>query len=661
MKGEYGWSGKVLRVNLTDRSIISEPTFEKYGEKYIGGVGMGYKVMWDEVSPDVLPFDPENKMVFAASPLTGTEAPTSARALVVSKSPQVYPQPLSTHSAFGGPWSPELKFAGYDAIIIEGKADSPVYIWIHDEEVEIREAAWLWGLDSFVTQQEIKKELGDLQIKVICIGPAGENLVRFACILHETGHAAGQGGFGAVMGSKNLKAIAVRGKGGVKVARPEEFMQVCAQANSLLTMTGGNPKSMSWVKGIDPRLTSLHEHHRRYSMIEMLAPELAEYAKGRVGCCPNKCYDYIDIPARASGMMMCIQYFYTIVGCDGEVAFLAKDMADKYAINAFELYFMIPWLRALHSEGIISEKDSGIPFSAFPKEEFISTLLRKIVYREGFGDILAEGIARAAEHLGVLQHLLKKEFIEFCVLPPERVIAFNSYGGHGFCGHYDARNYIVDGLLWAMHSRDPHNDQHDYINLMFWSGLDYEEQKEIAKVIFGSEKAIHPIGKPKYDEHEARAAIIVQNRSFVKDSLTLCDWAWPMLISPFVERTPPYIGDTSLESRLFSTATGIELSEGELLRVGERNYNLARAVMAKESGGKELSIIHDNLPDHIFENPNPATLSPPVDRNKFEDLKKKYYNLRGWDEKTGLPTKKKLRELDLGDVVSVIENNSIKD
>ena len=614
--------------------------------------------MLDEVSQDVLPFDPKNKIVFATGPLTGTEAPASARAMVVSKSPQVFPKPLSTHSAFGGSWGPELKFAGYDAVIVEGRADRPVYIRINDEKVEIRDASSLWGLDSFVTQEQIKKELADLQIKVICIGPAGENLVRFACILHDTGHAAGQGGFGAVMGSKNLKAIAVRGKGDVKIAKPGEFMGVCAEANSLLTMTGGNPKSVSWVKGIDPLLTSLHGHHRRYSLAGVLAPKLAEYAKDRAGCCPLKCYDYIEIPERASGIAMCIQYFYSIVGCDGEVAFLAKDLADRYAINAFELFFMIPWLRALYSEGVISEESSGIPFSAYPKEEFISTLLRKIAYREGFGDVLAEGVPRAAEHLGVFENLSRKEFIEFCALPPERVIAFNSYGGHGFCGHYDARNFIVDGLLWAIHTRDPHNDQHDYIILTFWSGLDYEEQKAIAKIVFGSEKAVHLPGKPKYDEHEARAAITVQNRSYVKDSLLLCDWAWPILISPFAERTPPYIGDTSLESRLFSTATGIELSEEELLKVGERNFNLSRAVMAKELGGGDLSVVHDNLPDHIFENPNPSTSTPPVDRSRFEDLKKIYYNLRGWDEKTGIPGRKKIEELGLEDVVPLIEHNN---
>ena len=650
---EYGWMGKILRVDLTDGSVREEKTLPEYGERFIGGAGIGYKVMWDEVPATVSPFDPENKIIIAVGPLTGTEAPTSSRAIVVSKSPQVYPEPLSTHSSFGGMWCSELKYAGYDAIIIQGKAKVPVYLFINNGKVEIKDARRLWGLDCVATQIEIKKELCDFRVRVLCIGPAGENLVRFACIIHDEGHAAGQGGFGAVMGSKNLKAIAVRGKGNVKVAKPKEFMDICGEANSLLTMTGGNPKSASWVKGVDPLLTSLHEHWRRYNLIEMMAKELAKYAKERVGCCPLKCYDYIEIPEKARGMMMCVQYFYTFVGCDGEVAFLAKDLADKYSINVFELYLMIPWLRALHGEGIISEEDTGIPFSAFPGEKFISTLLKKIAYREGFGDVLAEGTARAASHLGVFEQLSKREFIQFCALPPERVIAFNSYGGHGFCGHYDARNFIVDGLLWAMHSRDPHNDQHDYIILMFWSGLGFEEQKEIAKIIFGSEKAIHPIGQPKYDEYEAKAAIIVQNRSFVKDSLILCDWAWPMIISPFKDRTPPYIGDTSLESRLFSTVTGIELNEEDLFKIGERNYNLSRAVMTKELNGEDLSKRHDTLPDHIFENPNPATLSPPVSRDKFEDLKRIYYRLRGWNEKTGIPIRKKLEELGLGDVLEL--------
>lgn len=650
MKEIYGWAGKVLRINLTDRTVTDEPTFPRYGERFLGGLGIGYKVMWDEVSPKIGPFDPENKLVFAVGPLTGTEAPASSRALVVSKSPQVHPQPLPTQSSFGGLWPQELKYAGYDALIIEGKAERPVYIFIHDEKVAIRDASRLWGLDSFATQAEIKRELGDQRIKIACIGPAGENLVRFACILHDKGRAAGQGGFGAVMGSKNLKAIALRGEGTVKIARPKEFMDVCLEANRLLTMTGGNPKSLMWVKDIDPQLTSLHEQWRRYNIIGLLAPKLAPYVKERKGDCPLKCYDCIEVPSVGSGIMMCIQYFYTLVGSDGPVAFLAKDLADKYTLNAFELYLMIPWLRALLSEGIITEKDTGIPFSAFPKEEFISTLLHKIAYREGFGEILAEGTVRAAEKLGVYEMLCKKELIEFCTVPPEAAIAFNSYGGHGFCGHYDPRNWIVDGLLWAMHSRDPHNDQHEYIILMFWSGLKLEEQKAIAEKVFGSEKAVHPIGKPKYDEYEARAAIIVQHRSFIKDSLTLCDWAWPMLISPFEEGTPHYIGDTSLESRLFSHAVGIDLDEEGLYKVGERLYNLQRAVMVRELGTKDIRHTHDTLPDHIFENPNPATHSPPVDKKKFEELKTLYYRLRGWDVNTGIPTRSKLEELDLKEI-----------
>ena len=659
MKELFGWRGKVLRVNLTDRVISSEPILEKYGEKLIGGLGIGYKVMWDEVSPDVSPFDPENKIIFATGPLTGTEAPTAARVLVVSKSPQVYPKPLSTQSSLGGPWGPELKFAGYDAIIVEGKADSPVYLFIHDDKVEIKDASSLWGMDSFATQEEIKKELGDYQIKVIGIGPAGENLVRFACIIHETGHAAGQGGFGAVMGSKNLKAIAVRGNGSVKIAHPKKFMETCREATSLLTMTGGNPKSMTWVAGVDPLLTSIHEQWKRYNVGGLMAPQLAPYIRERTGCCPLKCYDYMDVPDIGKGMMMCIQYFYTLVGSDGKVAFLAKDLADRYGINAYEMYLMIPWLKFLVKEGIITEKDSGIPFSQFPQPEFISTLMHNIAYREGFGKILAEGVPRAAEELGVIDQLNSQELLEFCALPPEKVIAFNSYGGHGFCGHYDPRNWIVDGLLWAMHTRDPHNDQHEYIALMFWSGLNLDEQKAIAVKAFGSEKAVHPLGAPGYNEHEAKAAIMVQHRTCIKDSLTLCDWAWPMIISPFEDRTPSYIGDTSLESRLYSAATGIEINEEGLYKVGERIYNLARSVMVKEMGTRDIRNAHDTFPDHIFENQSPATKSPPVDKKKFEALKTTYYNLRGWNKNTGIPTKNRLEQLGLKEVASGLEEREL--
>jgi len=661
----YGWAGKILKVNLTNKTITEEPTIPKY-ERFIGGSGIGYKVMWDEVPPEAGPFDPENRIVFATGPLDGTEAPGSTRTLVTSKSPQVYEdrapgKSLTTTSAFGGPFGPEMKFAGYDAVVVYGRSAEPVYLWIHDGQAEIKDASQLWGLDAFETTGKIKEELGPA-VKVATTGQAGENLSRIACIVSRGhgDHGAGQGGFGAVMGSKKLKAIAVRGTRGIaaiNIAKPKEFSDACGEAYHLLTQMAGNPRAVSWKPGADPNVASHFWHWQRQDIGELCDPELiAQYRVGRTGCCPLLCYDDYKVPGvgSGSGAAMCIQYSYVFVGKRGVEDFLAKDLGDRYCIDMYEMYLMIPWIMGLFQRGIITEESTGIPFSAYPGEEFVNGLFHSIAFREGFGDTLAEGTARAAKKLGVLDALHKEELAQFCPIPAEFLIAWSSYGGHGFSGHYDPRNWIVDGLLWAVHHRDPHDSMHNYIGLSYWSNLPVELQRAIAKEVYGSEEAAHSIGEPRYCQAEAQAAAIVQQRSCIKDALTLCDWCWPMLVSPYEDRTPPFIGDTSLESKLFSSATGIEMTEAELNKAGERIYNLIRAVMVREMGTRDMRHDHDVLPDHYFDHPCPTTQSPPVDREKFDALLGMYYELKGWDE-DGLPTRSKLEELDLGDVADELE------
>ena len=222
----YGWAGKILRVNLDDGSVTKEDT-SKY-LNYTGGIGFGYKVIFDE-APTAGPFDPENRIIFAVGPLTGSLAPSSGRSEVISISPHVYApkskNPLVTRSGFGGYWGAELKFAGYDAIVVQGKARKPVFINVVDDEVDIMDASGIWGKDTFEAQEMIKAKTGDEKTQIAVIGPSGERLVRISPIMHRIGNAAGQGGFGAVMGSKNLKAIAVRGTKGVQVADKKNLIK----------------------------------------------------------------------------------------------------------------------------------------------------------------------------------------------------------------------------------------------------------------------------------------------------------------------------------------------------------------------------------------------------------------------------------------------------
>ena len=228
-----GWVGKILRVDLTSGKISESSTFD-YVPKFIGGRGLGAKICWDEVSSGVGAFDPENRLVLATGPLQGTLAPSSGRLTVVGKSPQTGPTESFVRSGIGGHFAPELKWAGYDALIIQGKASKPVYLWITDHKAEILDAGGLWGLDVYQAQQMIWKLHGN-KTRAMVIGKAGENRSRIASILTDTGNAASQGGFGGVMGSKNLKAIAIRGTGSVTVARPKELMQLTYDIHRLFS------------------------------------------------------------------------------------------------------------------------------------------------------------------------------------------------------------------------------------------------------------------------------------------------------------------------------------------------------------------------------------------------------------------------------------------
>ena len=217
----YGWTGQIIRADLTSSKIKKEPLDEKLARDFIGGRGLASKMLFDEIDPAIDPLSPKNKLIFATGPLTGTYAPSSGRYMVVTKAPLTG---TIGSSNSGGHFGPEMKYAGYDLIVIEGKSKKPVYLWVNNADVELRSAEHLWGKTTYETDDLIRGET-DEDTKVACIGPAGEKLVKFSCIINDKHRAAGRSGVGAVMGSKNLKAVAVRGTGGIKVADNDVFRE----------------------------------------------------------------------------------------------------------------------------------------------------------------------------------------------------------------------------------------------------------------------------------------------------------------------------------------------------------------------------------------------------------------------------------------------------
>lgn len=638
----HGWVGKILRVDLTGGLIGTEDT-EPY-IPFVGGRGFGLKVIGDEAAK-ASAFDEENRLVLATGPLAGTPAPTAGRCTVIGVSPETYPKEQVTHSSFGGFWGAELKFAGFDAVVIQGRAKEPVYLWVHDGEAELRSAKDLWGLDTFETQKLLQHEHG-AETEVACIGPAGENRVRTACIIHGTGHASGHGGFGAVLGDKRLKAIAVHGTGRIAVARPKAYGEAIAYVRSLVG-TGAHwplPTNPFWLYHQDPHdlsrqaYRSSYVHQRQRWVVE---GGFATVHKN-TACfgCPVACYNYIAMAKAGTyggGDYNCGMWYSQ---ARNEVAWQAKQLCDRLGLNLYNASTATSWLKWLWEEGRMSEEEMGLPISKHPDATFAQALLTQLAYRKGIGAALGEGMGRAAEELGLLEELLTRE--EF------------GYGGHGMLYHWGPRDWgMAMDLVWAMENRDP--NRHDVPGFSApgygWDpagGIAWEEvAPAIAEAHFGSKLAISPAGKRgPYHPAKARFAAFVHRRSALKESLPVCDWQFPIYISPLKERTPPYSGDLSVESLLYSAITGQELGREELDLAGERIWNLQRLITIREWQTEDLRAEHDTLPERFFL--HRGHVEAPILRDEWEKARADYYREMGWNPATGAPTSESLERVGLG-------------
>jgi len=628
-----GWAGRILRVNVGDRSTQRIPT-AVYSEKFMGGLGIGARIAWDEIGPETDAFDAGNKLIFATGPLTGTLAPGSGRMEVVGKSPRTFPHEVVTRSGMGGHWGVELKRAGYDAVILEGETDRPVYVYIDRASVEFHDAAELWGMDTYTAQKHLKGTHGD-QVQVVCIGPAGENRSRIATIISETGFSSGKSGFGAVMGSKKVKAIAVNGGGGqIHVARPGRLVNLAAHYRELL---GYNPMR-EWTVGYRPP-----NYHQRF---------YRKYRKGNASCfgCTLQCFAFIKVPGLDASQVHCINYYYMKPAYDFYGETLEGDrtvwqsvvMSNKLGLCTFEMAGFVPWLKDIFDAGVLDEKSSGLPLSQLGSRQYIETLLQNIAHRKGIGDLLAEGAPRAARMI------------------PDAWPAYEKYyPAHGQAEHDSVRDYPAIALLWALDSRDPMIDHHAYRHLAVsrqqWPkphGISSEQAKAVSQAVFGTETAID---HGTYAE-KAKAVAYCQNRSAVIDSLVLCDFLFPIFISQSREDR---MGDTAAESKLLSAVTGSDIDEKELNGIGERIWNLLRAIMVREGRTKQEDTLHpanfqkvDTPPETTRHSAAIISLdhTQPIQLEDFETAKAEYYAIRGWDPKTGRPTRKTLLDLDLKEV-----------
>ncbi len=597
-----GWIGKILRVNLTKKEWKAEELDRNIAEKFIGGRGLGSKILYDEIDPKVDPLSPDNKLILATGPLTGTSASAAGRYMAITKSPLTGTIACSNS---GGHFGAELKFAGFDLIIIEGKAKEPVYLYVEDGKAEIRDATHLWGKTTHEATDQILSET-DMDARVACIGPAGERLVRFACIINDKHRAAGRSGVGAVMGSKNLKAVAVKGSGSVQVADKEAFRKATLEgfqkvkANpvtsqglpaygtailiNIINQSGILP-TRNFQDGVFEGAEKISgESIAEQILVRNRACFACPIACGRVVRVTNPKYEcFSEGPEYESD--------WALGACCGvdniDAIGKANYLCDILGIDPISAGVTIACGMELFERGIVSRSEVGRSLN-FGDPDAMVEMVRAIGYREGFGDALAEGSYRLAERYGHPEYSMSVKKQEFPA--------------------YDARGAQGMGLEYATSNR----------------GACHVRGYMISPEILGSPQKLDPFET----EEKAGWTKTFQDLTAVVDSSGIC------LFNTFAIGAPEIL-------EYLKAATGVKMTLEELMKAGERIWNLERLFNLKAGiSGKE-----DRLPDRLLKEPMP---SGPAKGNvvKLEKMLPEYYELRGWD-KEGVPTKERLKELGL--------------
>jgi len=630
MKNKEELQGTILRVDLTNQYHHTE-SLEPYAADFIGGRGIGSKILYDELIPGIDPLSPENILIFNNGPLSGTAAPGAGRVDVSAKSP------INNYHAvtnFGGYWGAELRHAGYAHLVIQGAGSKPVYLYIDNDRVEVRDAGRLWGLDTYQTTVELRRMLGDEDAQVLSIGPAGENLVRFASITTNLGDAAGRTGMGAVMGSKNLKAIAVRGTKGVRLADPQRFMELARDTHRRLRESPGFAESKKSKPKTDSMFNKLYENllsfgnyeDGRWNKFSRLAPEkfFTRYQVRRAGCfgCPMQCMHLVEIPDSGYGISFCAPFssFLGTVWNDSlTVMWQAIILANKYGLDILETGGIIALLMELYDKGIITAADTDGIAMEKGSPEAILKMVEKIARREGIGDILAEGARPAAEKLDSRA--------------PEYVVAAKGLFPHG----YQFPAFEGTSLMQAVGVADPFPTYGTGVELRLSMPGPRDKLLTEAKQLFGSEEAYLP---GNYSEAKVRMVIDAEHRARVPDLLGVCIW----VIDGYNKSSSDYYFFYDRLAELYQAATGRALTRDALFTAAERLINIERCHDAREG----LTRTDDALPKRFFQSfPGGAHKGKALDPQKMEQMKTVYYQTRGWDAETGRPTPEKLRALGL--------------
>ncbi|MEM3616859.1 MAG: aldehyde ferredoxin oxidoreductase family protein [Candidatus Bathyarchaeia archaeon] len=613
----YGYAGRILHVDLTTGKTYTEPLNEDYAKKYIGGIGLGMRLWLDNSKAGVDPFSPENPLVLATGPTSGTIWPTGGNGhAFVSKSPQSYGiAEAKSHGSFGT----ELKRAGYDAVIFHGKAEKPVYVWIDDDSVQILDASHLWGKSPAETEDMIKEELGDYYIRVAAIGPAGEKLVRIACIINEKSRAAGRCGLGAVMGSKNLKAVAIRGTRDVTVAKPDEFLEFVKEFHERMKgpatkkyRTLGTPENVL-VHNALHCMPTRNYNNAHFEAAEKVSGEYLNerYVAKIIGCssCAMRC-EHVCVVTEGpyKGAMARVEYeplwaLGPYCGIDRLDAIIkGSELCNYYGMDSISAGVIVGFAMDCYENGILTQKDMDGIEARFGNHEALVKLLEKMGKREGIGDILAEGVKFAAEKIGKGADKLALHI-----------------KGVEVTG-YDLRCLKTAALGFAVSFR----------------GADHNRHGAYAFDVKGK------FNRLKYEKGRAKAVKDIEDVYTIIDSLIICKFSRGTYYKEFEDL-----------AKLYTLVTGFETTPEEMRVKGERINNLARVINVREGLGRK----DDMLPWKVMNQPIPdegPSKGAFVTKEEMELMLDDYYEARGWT-RDGVPTPEKLKALGMEDLIPIVE------
>ncbi len=617
---------RIAYIDLTTGRIEKRGIPESLRRLYLGGRGLDIYLLYNHVKPGCDPLSPDNVFVVSAGLLGGTPAPSSSRFHCGAKSPLTG---FIGSSNSGGFFAPELRYAGFDHLVIKGASSKPVYLWVHDGEIEICDASHIWGKDTFVTQQMIREELGDEQVKSICIGQAGENLVRFANVRTGLKNAAGRTGMGAVMGSKKLKAIAARGTLGVEIAHPEEALRLYQEkARKALrskatraiqeygTMVVFNTSNTAGQIRVRNFQTNTLDH------AESLEPENMHdnFSIGMAGCfaCPIHCRHKYIVPEGPYKGVYTEGPEYTTLGSFGtefgirrlETVLRGNHLANMYGFDTLEFGSMASWAIELYEKGLIDDQVTGGLKLEWDNDEVIFELVDQVVFRRGLGDILAEGPERAIQKLG----------------EETRYYNINIKGMSNL--HSDERSIpsFALGIGTATRGAD-HLRSRPVVDL-------FNLPPEVLKQHYGFDVV------NDYSAYETKGKVIWWHETYnpVTDSLGMCRIE-TITFSLHRLGYQDYV-------ELIRAITGLEFTPEELQQIGERIYTLERLFNIREGASRK----DDYPPERYFIEPTPAGLpknrGKKLDREKYDQMLDENYEMHGWD-KNGVPRPETLKKLGL--------------